>query len=139
MPLESMSKQALKVTINELADNKVAIEIEVPANRCKSSYEAALARMGSSIRLPGFRPGKVPKPVIIQQIGIARIKASALEKLIDQVWKEAIAQESIEPISEAQLKEELQSLVERFNPIANVIFTLEVEVAAKENEAGVDK
>ena len=134
MSLESMSKQALKVTINELTDNKVAVDIEVPANRCKSSYEAALARMGSSIRLPGFRPGKVPKPVIIQQVGIARIKASALEKLIDQVWKEAIAQESIEPISEAQLKEELQSLVDRFNPNENVTFTLETEVAQDKKE-----
>ena len=131
MPLESMRKKALKVTINELADNKVAVDIEVPANRCKSSYEAALDRMGSSIRLPGFRPGKVPKPVIIQQIGIARIKASALEKLIDQVWKEAIAQESIEPISEATLKEELQSLVDRFNPSENVTFTLDAEVAPR--------
>ena len=129
-----MSKAELKVKINELADNKVAVDIEVPANRCKSSYEAALARMGSSIRLPGFRPGKVPKPVIIQQIGIARIKASALEKLIDQVWKEAIAQESIEPISEAQLKEELQSLVDRFNPNENVTFTLETEVAQDKKE-----
>ena len=134
MSLESMSKQALKVTINELADNKVAVDIEIPANRCKSSYEAALARMGSSIRLPGFRPGKVPKPVIIQQVGIARIKASALEKLIDQVWKEAIAQESIEPISEAQLKEELQSLVDRFNPNESVSFTLETELAAVKKE-----
>ncbi|WP_320667473.1 trigger factor family protein [Prochlorococcus sp. MIT 1307] len=124
-----MSKQALKVKINELADNKVVVDIEVPADRCKSSYEAAIARMGSSIRLPGFRPGKVPKPVIIQQIGITRIKASALEKLIDQVWKEAIAQESIEPVSEAQLKEELQSLVDRFNPNENVSFTLETEVS----------
>ena len=134
MLLESMNKQALKVKINDLAENKIAIDIEVPSNRCKASYKSALARMGSSIRLPGFRPGKVPKPVIIQQIGIARIKASALEKLIDQVWKEAIAQESIEPISEAQLKEELQSLVDRFNPNENVTFTLEAEVAPKKKE-----
>ena len=129
-----MTKTELKVKINELADNKVAVDIEVPADRCKSSYEAALARMGSSIRLPGFRPGKVPKPVIIQQIGIARIKTSALEKLIDQVWKEAIAQESIEPISEAQLKEELQSLVDRFTPNENVTFTLEAKVASTKEE-----
>ena len=131
-----MTKQTLKVKINELADNKLAVDIEVPANRCKSSYEDALARMGSSIRLPGFRPGKVPKPVIIQQIGIARIKASALEKLIDQVWKEAIIQESIEPISEAQLKEELQSLVDRFNPNENISFILETEVAPAKKEMG---
>ena len=129
-----MAKAQLKVKVNQLPDNKVAVDIEVPANRCKSSYEAALARMGSSIRLPGFRPGKVPKPVIIQQIGIARIKASALEKLIDQVWKETIVQESIEPISEAQLKEELQSLVDRFNPNENISFTLETAVAPAKKE-----
>ena len=85
--------------------------------------------MRSSIRLPGFRPGKVPKQVIVQQIGIARIKAAALENLVDKAWKEAIAQESIEPTGEAQLKEELQSLVDRFNPNETVIFTLQAEVA----------
>ena len=134
MSLESMSKEGLKVKINELPDNRIAIEIEVPAERCKSSYEAALARMGSSIRLPGFRPGKIPKQVIIQQIGIARIKASALENLVDKAWKDAIAHELIEPTGEAQLKEELQSVVDRFNPNENLTFTLEAEVAAKEVE-----
>ena len=135
MSLESMSKEGLKVKINELPDNRIAIEIEVPAERCKSSYEAALARMGSSIRLPGFRPGKIPKQVIIQQIGIARIKASALENLVDKAWKDAIAQESIEPTGEAQLKEELQSLVDRFNPNENVTFTLEAELVATDKGA----
>ena len=74
--------------------------------------------------------------MIIQQIGIARIKAAALEKLIDMTWKEAIVQESIEPISEAQLKEELQTLVDRFSPDKSVTFTLEAEVvsASKQEE-----
>ncbi len=134
MPLGPMSKQKLKIEINELADNLIAVDIEVPANRCKASYETALARIGSSVRLPGFRPGKIPKPVIIQKVGIARIKASALEELIDKAWKDAITQESIEPISEAQLKEELQSLVDRFNPNESVTFTLEAEVASKEKK-----
>lgn len=131
-----MTKSGLKVKINELPDNHISIELEVPAPRCKSSYDAALSRLGSAIRLPGFRPGKIPKQVIIQQIGIARIKAAALEKLIDMTWKEAIVQESIEPISEAQLKEELQTLVDRFSPDKSVTFTLEAEVvsASKQKE-----
>ena len=130
-----MTKSELKVNVTELPENRISVELEVPAERCKSSYDSALARMGSSIRLPGFRPGKVPKQVIVQQIGIARIKAAALENLVDKAWKEAIAQESIEPTGEAQLKEELQSVVDRFNPNENLTFTLEAEVAAKEVEA----
>ena len=130
-----MTKSELKVNVTELPENRISVELEVPAERCKSSYDSALARMGSSIRLPGFRPGKVPKQVSGQQIGIARIKAAALENLVDTAWKEAIAQESIEPTGEAQLKEELQSVVDRFNPNENLTFTLEAEVAAKEVEA----
>ena len=129
-----MTKSELKVNVTELPENRISVELEVPAERCKSSYDSALARMGSSIRLPGFRPGKVPKQVIVQQIGIARIKAAALENLVDKAWKEAIAQESIEPTGEAQLKEELQSVVDRFNPNENLTFTLEAEVAATEKE-----
>ena len=132
-----MTKSELKVTVTELPENRISVELEVPAARCKSSYDSALARMASSIRLPGFRPGKIPKQVILQQVGLSRIKASALEKLIDKAWKDAIAQESIEPTSEAQLKEELQSLVDRFDPNESVTFTLEAEVASQEK--GKDK
>ena len=129
-----MTKAELKVKVTELPENRISVEIEVPAARCKSSYEEALSRLGGSIRLPGFRPGKVPKQVILQQIGVARIKAAALEKLIDRAWKEALVQESLEPTSEAEMKEELQTLVDRFSPDQNVTFTLEAEVASKEKE-----
>ena len=94
-----MTKAELKVKVTELPENRISVEIEVPAARCKSSYDEALSRLGSSIRLPGFRPGKVPKQVILQQIGVARIKAAALEKLIDRAWKEALVQESLDPTS----------------------------------------
>ncbi len=130
-----MTKSELKVTVTELPENRISVELGVPAQSCKSSYDSALERIGSSIRLPGFRPGKIPKQVVIQQIGIARIKAAALESLVDKAWKDAIAQESIEPIGEAQLKEELQSLVDRFNPSENLTFTLEAEVVARDLEA----
>ena len=129
-----MTTTELKVKVTEISQNRISVEIEVTAARCKSSYDEALSRLGSSIRLPGFRPGKVPKQVILQQIGVARIKAAALEKLIDRAWKEALVQESLEPTSEAEMKEELQTLVDRFSPDQNVTFTLEAEVASKEKE-----
>ena len=129
-----MTKAELKVKVTELPENRISVEIEVPAARCKSSYDEALSRLGGSIRLPGFRPGKVPKQVILQQIGLARIKAAALEKLIDRAWKEALVQESLEPTSKAEMKEELQTLVNRFSPDQKVTFTLEAEVASKEKD-----
>ena len=64
----------------------------MPADRCKASYEEALGRLSKSVKLPGFRKGKVPKAVLLQQLGVLRIRATALEKLIENVWQEAIDQ-----------------------------------------------
>ena len=127
-----MTIAELQIKVTELPGNHVSVEIEVPALRCKSFYNEALSSLGSTICLPGFRQGKVPKQVVLQQIGVARIKAAALEKLIDRAWKEALVQESLEPTSEAGMKEELQTLVDRFSADKNVTFTLEAEIASKE-------
>ena len=68
---------ALKVKANPLAGSRIAVEIEIPSERCKSSYDEAISRLSRSIKLPGFRQGKVPRAVILQQVGVARIKATA--------------------------------------------------------------
>ena len=125
-----MAKSELKIAVTEFPENRISVEIEVPAALCQSCYDDALSRLGCSICVPGFRPGKAPKQVILQQISVARIKAAALEKLIDRSWKETLIQESLEPTSEAEMKEELQSLVDRFIPDKNLTFTLEAEVAS---------
>ena len=124
-----MSKETFNMQVNELPDSRIAVDINVPSMRCKSSYNNSIKSLGNSIKLPGFRQGKVPKAVIIQQVGIDRIKAVALENLINKAWEEAIKEKLIEPISEGELKEELQSLVDRFNPEEDLTFTLESKVA----------
>ncbi len=125
-----MTESQVQVSVNELSENRISVEIEVPAKQCKSSYEEALSRLSSSINLPGFRPGKAPKQIVLQQIGFKRVKAAALQKLIDRCWKEALIKKSLEPTTEAELKDDFQSLVDRFNPETNVRFTLEAEVAS---------
>ena len=111
-----MSAAALKVTTNALPGSRIALELEIPAARCKTSYEEALSRLSRSIKLPGFRQGKVPKAVILQQIGITRIKATALEALLETVWREAITQESIEPLCEPELSDGFEELFNNFDP-----------------------
>ena len=124
-----MSASQLKVTTNSLPGSRIAVKLEVAADRCKSSYEEALSRLSRTANLPGFRKGKVPKAVILQQMGVARIQASALETLLQKVWIEAIDQESIEPLSEPEVKDEFESLLKNFNEDKNLILNLETDVA----------
>ena len=54
--------------------------------------------------------------VVVQQLGVVRIKASALESLVDGAWREAIQQESLEPISQPELSGGFDGLLDSFQP-----------------------
>jgi trigger factor len=102
--------------------------VAVPGGRCRASYDAALEKLSRSIKLPGFRKGKVPRPVLLQQIGPLRIRATALEDLVDSCFQDAVRQEKIEAIGRPELQEGFEVVLERFDPGADLTFTLELDV-----------
>ncbi|KGG14568.1 MULTISPECIES: trigger factor [unclassified Prochlorococcus] len=123
-----MSIPQLKIKTKSLPKSRLAIEFEVPAQQCNASFEDAISTLCKSANLPGFRKGKVPKAVILQQIGSKRIQASALEKLLEKVWKEALKDQTIEPLCEPELTGGFESLLETFNPDKSLKLTLETDI-----------
>ena len=91
-----MSNPKLKIQTKSLPNSRIAIELDIPSQECKTGFNEALSNLCKSASLPGFRKGKVPKAVILQQIGAKRIQASALEKLLEKFWKKAIKEKSIQ-------------------------------------------
>lgn len=124
-----MSNPKLQIKTKELPESRLAIEFQVPAEQCKKSFEDALSTLCKSADLPGFRKGKVPKAVILQQIGSKRIQASGLEKLLEAIWKQALKEESIEPLCDPELAGGFDSLLESFNTDKALKVTLETDVA----------
>ncbi len=124
-----MSAAKLKVKTSSKPNSRIAVEVEVPADRCKNSYDEALNKLSRSISIRGFRKGKVPKAVVIQQLGIKRIQASALESLLQKVWTEALDQEGIEPLCEPELQDGFEAMLENFNPEKILTLKLETDIA----------
>ena len=124
-----MSDTKLKIKKNAIPNSRLSVQLEIPSERCKASYEEAVSRLSRSANLPGFRKGKVPRAVLVQQMGVARIQASALETLLQKTWTQAIEQESIEPLCEPELKDGFESLLKNFNPEKDLVITLETDVA----------
>ncbi len=118
----------LKVTASPRPASRVALEVAVPAGRCQATYDSALEKLSRSVKLPGFRKGRVPRPVLLQQIGPQRIRATALEDLIDSVFREALAQEPLEVLGRPVLSEGFEALLERFAPGSDLTLILEVDV-----------
>ena len=124
-----MSAAKLKVKTSSKPNSRIAVEVEVPADRCKNSYDEALNKLSRSISIPGFRKGKVPKAVVIQQLGVKRIQASALESLLQKIWTETLDQEGIEPLCEPELEDGFETLLENFNPEKILTLKLETDIA----------
>jgi trigger factor len=70
------------------------IQVSVPAEVVKDAEDKAARRYASTVRLPGFRPGKAPATVVRKKFGEA-IRQEALETLVREAYQEFIEKESI--------------------------------------------
>jgi trigger factor len=118
----------LRVTTSPRPGSRLAVEVAVPGGRCQKSYDTALEKLSRSVKLPGFRKGRVPRPVLLQQIGPLRIRATALEDLVDAVVREAMQQEAIEAIGRPELSEAFELVLERYTPGEELTITLVMDV-----------
>jgi trigger factor len=118
----------MKVTQEKLPASQIGLEIEITPEMSKSAYEKVIKDFTRSMNIPGFRKGKVPRQVLIQQFGVARIKASAIEELIDSSLKKALEQEKIEALGNFQLRSSFEDLISQFEPGAPLTFSAAVDV-----------
>ncbi len=124
-----MIKEELIVKTTALPQSRVALELEIPSNTCKTCVNETINSISRSAKIPGFRLGKIPKQVLIQRIGITQLHASALEKIIDKSWNQALKMESIEPLSEPELVDGFESILKIFNPEKPLKITLQTDIA----------
>ena len=124
-----MAKDSLIVKTSPRPNSRVAIELEIPSSSCKLSINETISSLSRSATIPGFRKGKIPKQVLIQRIGMTQLYASALEKVIDKSWNEALKIKSIEPLSEPEIVDGFESLIKKFDPEKPLKLTLETDVA----------
>ena len=120
----------LTVKTSPRPGSRIALELAIPAERSQNAYEKAVDSLSRSVRLPGFRKGKVPRAVLLQQIGPLRIRATALEDLVDAAFREALEQQkdSVAAIGRPELSEGFEAVLERFEPGQALSFTLELDV-----------
>ena len=93
----------MKVTLERLPESRVQLQIEVEAERVEKSVDAAYRRLAPKARVPGFRPGKAPRAMTEKYIGRERLMNDAIEKLIPDVYNEAIATEDVDAIAQPEL------------------------------------
>jgi trigger factor len=99
MPTEALE---LKISVEKPAAWERRLKITVPAERVEQEKKQASARLAGRVRLPGFRKGHVPAGVMQRRFGPA-IEQEAIEKLINDAYREALQSEGLRPITEGSV------------------------------------
>jgi trigger factor len=93
---------AMGTQVEELPDNKVRLTVEVPQADLQHAVEHATSDLAQSVKVPGFRKGKVPTAVLEARIGRERIFNEAVETHIGGWFLNAAADHRIRPIAQPE-------------------------------------
>jgi trigger factor len=83
----------------------------------------AARRLGQDLRVPGFRKGKVPPPVVIQRLGRGTVLNEAVQQALGGWYEQAVTEARVATVGEPQL--DLNDLPEKGSPLE---FSVEIGV-----------
>ena len=86
----------MRVSIETTSNLERRLTVGVPAERVESEVDTRLQKASRNIRLPGFRPGKVPMKVMRQRFG-AGIRQEVVGEVVNESFREAVIQEKLRP------------------------------------------
>ena len=95
----------MEITTHPLEDRQIRMIITVDEERIERVIKQVIKEIARDTMIPGFRRGKVPPYIIVQRLGKERLRREAAEKMAEEIYKEALEQEKIEPYAPATLEE----------------------------------
>src|SRR5919198_3971926 len=92
----------METQVEELADNRVRLQVEVGSDDVRHAVEHAASDLAASMKIPGFRKGRVPMPVLLARVGRERLYAEAVESHISGWFRAAAARSRIRPVEQPE-------------------------------------
>ncbi|HEU5204224.1 MAG TPA: trigger factor, partial [Candidatus Limnocylindrales bacterium] len=94
----------MQVTTTPAPNSSVVLEIELPPERLNQAVNDAVRRLSRRTRVPGFRPGKAPRPMLERTLGPGVVLDEAVEHLVDDAYRQALVEQSILPLTNADVE-----------------------------------
>ncbi|MDA0635753.1 trigger factor [Nonomuraea sp. MCN248] len=112
----------MKTAVEELSPTRVKLTVEVPFDELRPSMDAAYKKVAQQVRVPGFRPGKVPARIIEQRFGRAVVLEETLNDAVPKLYGQAVDEVDVFPVSQPDIE------VTKIDDGEQIEFTAEVDV-----------
>ncbi|UCH60335.1 MAG: trigger factor [Anaerolineales bacterium] len=116
----------MKVETAHLEDHQVKLTVEIETSALESAKRKAARKIARQIKIPGFRPGKAPYPIVLRQVGEASVLEEAIEILIQDIYPEIIKTAEIEPFGPGTLENILSTEPPKFEFVVPLKATVEL-------------
>ena len=111
----------MKINVKNINDYTKEVELDVPWTTIEPDFESTIKKFSKKVKLPGFRPGKIPRDRLMQQFQ-PNIEAQFMDDNIHKYYLLALQERKIVPVNQAEIRDVQFQLGEHFS------FTAKFEV-----------
>ena len=115
----------MKTDVEELSPTRVRLTIEVPFEELKPNLDRAYREVARQVRIPGFRPGRVPPRVIDMRVGRGAVLEQAVNDAVPQLYGKALEEHDVFALGQPAVE------ITRIDDGKELAFTAEVDVRPK--------
>lgn len=94
----------MKIDTQPRENHQVKLTIEIDQQELEKAKRRAASKIAQRLKIPGFRPGKAPYPVVLRHVGDEEVKKEAIESIAEELYPKAIKEAGIQPYSAATLE-----------------------------------
>ena len=94
----------MEIKINKINAFTRELEVNVSWEECRNDFQLTVKKFGKKVRIPGFRPGKVPTKVLMSKF-LPNIEAEFVEEGVNKYYRQALEEEKLIPVNKAEVKD----------------------------------
>lgn len=88
----------METKLTDKQETSATFEVTVPAARVEKAFEEVLSGLARQVRVPGFRPGKAPRGVLIKRIGEDALAQEVRDALVEEHYPAALRELKLSPV-----------------------------------------
>lgn len=115
----------MKTDVEELTPTRVKLTVEVPFDELKPNLDKAYKEISQQVRIKGFRPGKVPAPLIDKYVGRGAVLQEAVNDALPELYGRAVEETEIFVLGQPDVE------VTELDDGTQFAFTAEVDIRPK--------
>jgi trigger factor len=115
----------VKTAVEELSPTRVRLSVEVTFEELKPSLDKAYREVSRQVRIPGFRPGRVPPAIIDRRVGRGAVLTEAVNDALPEFYSKAVQEADVLALGQPEVE------ITQLDDGKDLTFTAEVEVRPK--------